>query len=507
MLFISATVALLLGTVLSLLIVTVASQRAAAREALRAQEVLIIANQLQGSLRTVENGMRGFVASGRERFLETAAEALERYPERIEALERLVGEDPVQAQRLRDLRTRLDKWVRLSARPLVALAREDRRSAQSEMQTGDGRWRLSALEGAVGELGALRRGVVREGAQRAADRSTLAIGFGVGGLGLVLGVAAGLAVYLGRSIVRPVRTVARATGRLAAGDLSTRVPEEREDELGDLARSFNAMADRLQVNRAELASRTEQLEHSNAELTHSNRELEQFASITSHDLQAPLVTVTMYAELLARRHATSLGKDLELVEGIRGATGQARALIRDLLDYSRAGREQPSLEAVSAEIVVEQALESLAGAIATAGARVRVEGRLPVVQADAAGLTRVVQNLVGNAVKFVAGRTPEVTIGAEREGDWWRLWVRDNGIGMDPVHIQRIFEPFQRLNGEENYEGTGIGLAVCERIVHRHGGRIWVDSAPGEGSTFSFTLPSAPVESAPVTAPTALAGR
>ncbi|HEV2821260.1 MAG TPA: ATP-binding protein [Solirubrobacteraceae bacterium] len=507
MLLISATVALLLGTVLSLLIVTVAGQRAAAREAVRAQEALIAANQLQGSLRTAENGMRGYVASGRERFLEPADEALDRYPARIELLARFLGDDPVQAQRLRDLQTHLERWMRLRYDPLRRLARVDRRSAQSLLEADDGRWRLDAVEGAIGELGALRRGVVRESAQRAADRSTLAIGLGVGGLGLVLGVAAGLALYLGRSIVRPVRTVARATGRLAAGDLSTRVPEEREDELGDLARSFNAMADRLELNQVELAARTEQLEHSNGELVRSNRELEQFASITSHDLQAPLVTVTMYAELLARHHGAELGEGLELVDGIRGATGQARALIRDLLDYSRAGREQPSLEAVSAETVVEQALESLAGTIEAAGARVRVEGSLPVVRADAAGLTRVVQNLVGNAIKFVAGRTPEITIGAERDGAWWRLWVRDNGIGMEPAHARRIFEPFQRLNGEEDYEGTGIGLAICERIVQRHGGRIWVDSTPGEGSTFSFTLPAASIDEAPVPAPTALAGR
>jgi light-regulated signal transduction histidine kinase (bacteriophytochrome) len=266
------------------------------------------------------------------------------------------------------------------------------------------------------------------------------------------------------------------------------------------------MADRLQVNRSELAARTEQLEHSNAELTRSNRELEQFASVTSHDLQAPLVTVAMYAELLERRHAAQLGEGLELVDGIRGATGHARTLIRDLLDYSRAGREQPSLEAVPAETVVEHALESLAGAIETAGARVRIDGTLPVVLADAAGLTRVVQNLVGNAVKFVDGRAPEVTIGAQREGAWWRLWVRDNGIGMDPAHAGRIFEPFQRLNGEDAYAGTGIGLAVCERIVESHGGRIWVDSAQGRGSTFSFTLAPA-IDHAAAPAPTVAAGR
>ena len=488
-LLISATVALLLATVLSLLIVTVAGQRAAARDAVRGQKALITANRLEGSLSTVEDGVRGFVASGRERFLEPVDEALESYPARLRALGTLVADDPVQVQRLRDLKTRLDRWIRLSARPLVALAREDRRSAQSQIEATDGQWRLDAIEGAIGELGALRRGVVSEGAQRAADRSTLAIGFGLGGLGLVLGVAGGLALYLGRSIVRPVRTVARATGRLAAGDLSTRVPEEREDELGDLARSFNAMADRLQANRAELAARSDQLEKANVELTRSNDELEQFASVTSHDLQAPLVTVAMYAELLERRHGPQLDEGRELIEGIRGATSQARTLIRDLLEYSRAGREVPNLQAVPAETVVEQALENLAGAVEGTGARVRVEGPLPTVLADPAALTRVIQNLVANAVKFVDGRTPEVTIGAERDDGRWRLWVRDNGIGMDPAHARRIFEPFQRLNGEDAYAGTGIGLAVCERIIERHGGRIWAESRPGEGSEFSLTLP------------------
>lgn len=506
MLLLSATVAVLLGTALGLLIVTVAGQRDAAREAFRSQEVLLTASRLQDSMVRIENGVRGFAASGRERFLEPAEEALERYPRQLRRLDELVSKEPLPRRTLGDLETRIEDYVSLWARPLISLARDAPASARSVLATNAGRERLGGIDGAIGQLAALKRGIVRDNAQRADRASTLAIGFGIGGLGLVLVVAAGVAIYLGRAVVRPVRAVAQATSRLAGGDLSTRVPAQREDELGDLARSFNEMADRLQVNRAELASRTEQLEHSNAELTHSNRELEQFASITSHDLQAPLVTVTMYAELLARRHAAQLGKDMELVDGIRGATGQARALIRDLLDYSRAGREQPSFEAVPTEIVVEQALESLAGAIETASARVRVEGSLPVVQADAAGLTRVVQNLVGNAVKFVDGHPPEVTIGAEREGDWWRLWVRDNGIGMEPAHARRIFEPFQRLNGEEHYEGTGIGLAVCERIVQRHGGRIWVDSAPGEGSIFSFTLPPAPIGDASVPAPTSLAG-
>ena len=142
------------------------------------------------------------------------------------------------------------------------------------------------------------------------------------------------------------------------------------------------------------------------------------------------------------------------------------------------------------ERIVAQALEALAGAIEAAHAEVTV-GELPAVLADRANLCRVFQNLIGNAVKFTGDRTPQVSIAAERDGEHWRFSVRDNGIGMNPEHARRIFEPFQRLHGEEDYPGTGIGLAVCERIIDQHGGRIWVSAIPGEGSVFHFTLPAA----------------
>jgi light-regulated signal transduction histidine kinase (bacteriophytochrome) len=243
------------------------------------------------------------------------------------------------------------------------------------------------------------------------------------------------------------------------------------------------MADSLQRSRT-------QLEHSNAELKRSNAELDQFASVTSHDLQAPLTTISMYAELIERRHAADLNGGIALVDGIRTATQEARTLIRDLLEYSRAGRRPLTLEDVPAGELVGRALEALAGPIAAAHAHVSVDA-LPLVTADRASVTRVFQNLVGNAVKFTADRTPEVAIGAERDGRMWRFWVRDNGIGMDPADAERIFVPFKRLHGEEAYPGTGIGLAICERVVMQHGGRIWVTSTPGAGSEFSFTLPAA----------------
>jgi signal transduction histidine kinase len=482
-LLLSATASVLIGAVLVVLIVAVTGQRNAARSAFRSQEALAAGNQLEKSLITIENGVRGYVASGRERFLDPANESLSSYPGEVRRLTSLVDDDRGQQTRARNIGIQIDDYVTLWARPLIGLARNRPASARSVVVTNGGRERLDTIQRAFADLFARERAVINAREDRAEQRSARAIKVGVGGLVLVLLVAAGVTLYLRRAVVRPVVTVADATGRLAGGDLSARVPARRHDELGDLARGFNAMADSLERNRAEL-------EHSNAELKRSNAELDQFASVTSHDLQAPLTTISMYAELIERRHATDLNGGMALVDGIRGATQEARTLIRDLLEYSRAGRGELALEEVGAGDLVARALEALAGPIEAAQASVTVE-RLPVVLVDRAGVSRVFQNVIGNAVKFTSpGASAEVEIGADREGSMWRVWVRDNGIGMDPKDAERIFQPFKRLHGEEAYAGTGIGLAICERIVSQHGGRIWVTSRLGEGSVFSFTLPA-----------------
>jgi signal transduction histidine kinase len=195
----------------------------------------------------------------------------------------------------------------------------------------------------------------------------------------------------------------------------------------------------------------------------------------------------MYVQLLEARHGQDLGSATQLVDGISAATGHARELIRGLLEYSRAGRGELRTEKVSCERLVAEVLDVLAGPIDEAGATVEV-GTLPVVDADRRNLSQVFQNLIGNAVKFSEG-APRVEVSASMvEGAWW-FAIRDNGIGMDPGEAEEIFEPFHRLHGEGSYPGTGIGLAVCERIVEQHGGRIWAESKPREGSTFRFTLP------------------
>jgi PAS domain S-box-containing protein len=234
-----------------------------------------------------------------------------------------------------------------------------------------------------------------------------------------------------------------------------------------------------------------------AELRRSNEELQQFASVASHDLQEPLRMVANFVQLLARRYEGLLGKDADefigfAVEGVK----RMQSLIRDLLDYSRLGR-QPAAEWADCGAICDRAILDLGAAIQDSGALVS-RGDLPKVEVDGTLLQQVFQNLIGNAIKFRGGRRPEIRVQAERRDGEWLFSVRDNGIGIDPSQAQRIFVIFQRLHAREEYPGTGVGLAICKKVVERHSGRIWVESEPGRGSTFLFTLPvarAAPVAS------------
>jgi PAS domain S-box-containing protein len=224
------------------------------------------------------------------------------------------------------------------------------------------------------------------------------------------------------------------------------------------------------------------------ELKRSNEELERFAYVASHDLQEPLRTVASYVQLLERRYSGKLDSDATEFIGfaVEGAKRMQR-LIDDLLSFSRVGTRGGELVSTDASVIVDASLESLAAAIADSGARIEC-GPLPVVRADPMQMEHVFTNLIGNALKFRGMEKPVVRIGVAREGNFWQFSVSDNGIGIDPEYFERIFVIFQRLHLREEFAGTGIGLAICKKIVERHGGRIWVESAPGKGSTFLFTL-------------------
>jgi signal transduction histidine kinase len=475
-------IALLLGAAFALLVFAVSGQRDAGRLALRSQEAITAGTELEKTVISMENGLRGYVASGRKRSLDPWTAGLKAYPPQVRKLENLVSDVPSQQAQARQIKEQIGDYVNLWANPLLGLARQRLQVAQSVAINGTGRMRIDELRGSFGRLFTQEQALARTREQRAEKNSSRAIAAGWSGLGLLVILAGGGGFYFRRSIVKPVLTVAQASRRLAEGDMSTRVPPVRDDELGDLARAFNSMADSLETSSEALAERSRELER-------SNRELEQFASVTSHDLQAPLATISMYAQLLEQRHPQELNGGQQLVEGINAASVKARTLIRDLLEYSRAGRGELLNEPVEMKDVAAEALEMLAGPIDTAAADVNVED-LPVILGDPRKLRQVFLNLIGNALKF-AEDIPVVRVSAEVQGATAIFAVTDNGIGMDPAQAERIFQPFHRLHGEDEYPGTGIGLAVCERIVEQHGGRIWAQSAPGQGSTFRFTLPVA----------------
>jgi signal transduction histidine kinase len=234
----------------------------------------------------------------------------------------------------------------------------------------------------------------------------------------------------------------------------------------------------------------EKLKETLAELERSNRELEQFAYVASHDLQEPLRMVSSFTQLLARRYKDKLDADAnEFITYAVDGANRMQKMISDLLTYSRVGTRGKPFEPICCEAVLDQAVTNLQVAIEESGAVV-THDPLPTLMADGTQLVQLFQNLIGNAIKFRSDVPPEIHIGVERTDSEWRFSVRDNGIGIDPQHHDRIFMIFQRLHSREEYPGTGIGLAICKRIVERHGGRIWVESQPGKGATFYFTIPA-----------------
>ena len=225
------------------------------------------------------------------------------------------------------------------------------------------------------------------------------------------------------------------------------------------------------------------------ELTRSNEELEKFAYVASHDLQEPLRMVSNFARLLENRYKGKLDQDADdfINFAVEGANRMQR-LITDLLAYSRVGRRGNEFKEVSYEAALDHALSNLKAVVEQSGAVVTREP-LPVVMGDESQLAQLFQNLIGNAVKFCKDGPPLIHVSSERRGNEWVFSVHDNGIGIAPEYCERIFLIFQRLHGRQEYPGTGIGLAICRKVVERHGGRIWVESAPGSGSTFYFTIP------------------
>jgi signal transduction histidine kinase len=281
-------------------------------------------------------------------------------------------------------------------------------------------------------------------------------------------------------VIKPVHNLSRATKALARRDFDIPLPAVTKDEIGSLIETFSIMRE----------SRRKAEEN----LARSNKELEQFAYVVSHDLREPLRMVGSYVTLLERRYAKQLDKDaFEFITFAKEGAKRMDQMIVDLLEYSRAGRKSGEQSQLTILPVLDEALHALSLRVKETSATIEVSEAikdLPQLPGFHDELVRLFLNLIGNAIKYhPQDRAPVVVIDGRRENDRVIISVKDNGIGIDPQFFERIFQVFQRLHTRAEYEGSGVGLATCKKIVEHHAGRIWVESTPGQGATFFVSLP------------------
>jgi len=301
-----------------------------------------------------------------------------------------------------------------------------------------------------------------------------------------------LAITVSRGIQKGLNEIILAADAVKQGNFGRKARIYSSDEIGILSRSFNSMADELykleQENQEVYSSLEKKVRQRTQEIESKNKELEQFAYVASHDLQEPLRTISGFVDLLRKEYRGKLDDNGQIyLNYLAQASDRMKTLIKDLLDYSRIGREKQAMP-VDCNQLLDEVLADLGKSIRESGARITV-GQLPVLRAFPTELKLLFQNLIVNSIKFRhPERLPEVSVLATQDNGKWKFTVSDNGIGIESQFLERIFIIFQRLHSRTQYEGSGIGLAHCKKIVEFHQGQIWADATPGQGSRFYFTI-------------------
>jgi signal transduction histidine kinase len=439
-----------------------------------------------------ETGVRGYALSRDRTMLEPYLQSRQAQQRQLTSLHDLLDSNAGLAQRLDALAAAAVRWQQTIAEPAVAgISRGDPQAIQlvesprAKQMFDQVRARAAALSQAVQDKSDHARRV----------RRNLLIVFVVAmALSVLVLAAAGLLLWRGlhRWVLVPIERLGSRTREVAGGETYRQITAEGPVEFTELGRDVEAM--RLQIA-GQLARAEEiqaELRIQGAELARSNDDLQQFAYVASHDLSEPLRKVANFCQLLERQYGPQLDdRARQYIDFAVDGAKRMQRLISDLLALSRVGRTTEQFVAVDLDGALDDALATLADITADSGARVERLTKLPVVQGDQSLLTSLFENLVGNAVKYRReGVPPVVQIEAEEDETTWTITVCDNGIGIEPEYADRIFIVFQRLHLRDRYGGTGIGLALCRKIVEFHGGRIWlapVESGPG--ATFRFTVP------------------
>jgi signal transduction histidine kinase len=412
-------------------------------------------------------------------------------------VEAMYGAGSEPARQLRAAHEAAQQWIDEWALPSIAQVDEQGTAAIDTTEAERGRVQFDAVREAYAEfLNALLAG--RSEAESALQLRTTLLFATVAVLALLAAFVAAALWYLIRKwVIAPIDELAAETRVVSQGDLQHSVASTGPPEFVLLADDVETMRGRLvdqiaviETSNREISAAREQLEIRTEELQRSNRDLEQFAYVASHDLQEPLRKIASFCQMLQRRYRGQLDEraDQYIDFAVDGATRMQR-LINDLLTFSRVGRAGIPEEDVDLDQCVRQVIDNLSTVLEETGAQLTCDD-LPTVQGDGTLLTQLLQNLVGNALKFRGNDPPTVHVGAKPTDDGWEFWCTDNGIGIDPEYAQRVFVIFQRLHPKEEYGGTGIGLAVCKKIVEHHGGEIWVDTAADTGTTIRWTLPA-----------------
>jgi signal transduction histidine kinase len=451
-------------------------------------------SQLYAALLNEETGLRGYLLSGQRPFLQPYAAGLADERAQLRALRPLLADLPGARADLASAMRHAEHWRSAYAIPEIrhvsatgaALPGGDIATGKAEFDAV--RAPLTAFQRAIAARRAAATAQLRDAS---AELEIIAIASAL----TLLVVVAGLGVGLRVAAIRPLARLAEDARQVADGEFGHQVDRGGPREVHALATAVDRIRRRILRELSAVQAANVTLEARAHELERSNTELEQFAYVASHDLQEPLRKVASFCQLLQRRYIGQLdARADQYIEFAVDGAKRMQALIDDLLAFSRVGRQEREPVLVSCASALSQARVNLTSEIRSAKAVIETT-EMPVLRAEFSLLTSLFQNLIGNAIKFRSEQPPLVRVSVARHNEtFWLFAVADNGIGVEPDYAERIFVIFQRLHSRSDYAGTGIGLAMCRKIVEHYGGRIWLDTTYQSGANFCFTLPVAPID-------------